>query len=145
MPKLRLIKRHDGKPYLLRLTLFNIFGYSLKLHIFLSSDIPIFHDHPFAAISFIVYSGYKEHILNKDGGYEVCRYPGNFLLNKANHAHWVELYKTEDENSHELVDKPCITLFFTFPKTRNWGFFCPKEEKLKWITQEQFHEHKGCE
>lgn len=141
--KLRVIRNFKKEPYLLRLTLFNIFGYSFKIHCFLMSDIgrsekgsDILHDHPFDFGNIILWNGYHE--ITENGTF--LRKPGYIGYHKAEFYHRVELLKGYEEGEGE-TELPCLTLFFTWPKRKNksWGFKCPNGH----VDFKEFH-NKGC-
>jgi hypothetical protein len=122
--KKTIITRGDGKPYLVRYTLFTCKWFSVKVHNILSSDDVCLHDHPWAFISIILKGGYEEQsrptdpwaAMALDAGDVVSkRYgPGTVLYRKAQWAHRL------------VLTKPAWTLVITFKKTRMWGFFTPK-------------------
>lgn len=60
--------------------------------------------------------------------YPVRRWHGDFVFRKATASHRVELF--------ELMGKPvyAMTLFFTGPRIRTWGFQCPKA----WVNWKDF-------
>lgn len=86
---------------------------NVYLHEFLHSDDDrALHDHPWASTSFIIEGRYIEH--TPDGAFE--RNAGDVVTRAAEACHRVELYPGER----------AVTLFFTGPKVRDWGFACPK-------------------
>ena len=138
--KLKLIRDLDGIPYLLRWTLFNFRGYSLKLHVFLKSDLDrgnALHDHPWKFKTFILLGGYWEH--TAEGRF--WRPPGYFGGGDANYFHRVELdrYPVDHEDSPG-DEKLAVTLFFTYPREKEWGFNC----KQGWKEANKFHREGGC-
>ena len=136
--KLKLIPNLEGEPYLLRWVWFNIAGYSLKLHVFLKSDEDrALHDHPWKFKNFILSGGYWEH--TQEGRF--WRPPGYFGGGDANYMHRVELdrYPSDHEDSPG-AEKLAVTLFFTYPKQKTWGFDC----KQGWKESNQFQKDNGC-
>jgi quercetin dioxygenase-like cupin family protein len=70
------------------------------------------HDHPWPNTSLLLIGRYRE--ITPDGVY--LREAGDLVTREANSAHRLELIEHE----------PCVSLFFTGPKVREWGFHCPK-------------------
>ena len=103
--------------------LFNIY-----LHQFVRSDDPrALHDHPWKNRSLILEGAYLE-VLPSDPDepagetVKVYRVAGQLVGREARAAHRVELIR------HPWTGKelPVWTLFFTGPRFRRWGFYCPK-------------------
>lgn len=119
-----------GSPYLKRWYVWprNRFC-NLYLHLFLRSDDDrALHDHPWLFNASLVLAGtYKEHTIINGGTHVVTpREPGAFKFRWGKSPHRVALL-ARPKNS-------VITLFFTGPVVREWGFYCPK----KWIPWQQF-------
>lgn len=93
---------------------------NLYLHHFLSSDPDVMHDHPWNSTSIILEGSYIE--VTPVG--EFLREPGTITTRKATDAHRII-----------VPGEPVLSLFFTGPKVREWGFHCPKG----WIHWEEFH------
>jgi hypothetical protein len=70
------------------------------------------HDHPWANTSYVIAGRYRE--ITPDG--EFIRGPGDVVTREAGALHRLEL----------IGGEPCISLFMTGPKVREWGFACPK-------------------
>lgn len=85
---------------------------NVYLHRLLRSDEDVPHDHPWDSTSFIIAGGFVEH--TPEGSFR--RNPGDIVHRKATDPHWLEL-----EPGYQS-----ISLFFTGPKIREWGFHCPK-------------------
>lgn len=78
------------------------------------------HDHPWENVSFVLAGGYRE--ITPEGTF--VRGPGDLIRRKA-----------EDSHRLELIDgAPCISLFFTGAKVRDWGFHCPNG----WVHWQDF-------
>lgn len=75
------------------------------------------HDHPWPSRSVILQGGYIE--VTPEGAFE--RMPGDVIERLAEDAHRLVLRRDDDGNPI-----PCISMFFTGPKVREWGFHCPK-------------------
>lgn len=75
------------------------------------------HDHPWSSRSVILQGGYIE--VTPEGAFE--RLPGQVVERAADAAHRLVLRRDEDGNAI-----PCISLFFTGPKEREWGFHCER-------------------
>ncbi|WP_257541079.1 cupin domain-containing protein [Sphingobium sp. CFD-1] len=69
------------------------------------------HDHPWANTSYVISGHYRE--ITPDGSF--IRGPGDVVSRPAHALHRLELIEGE----------PCVSLFFTGPKVREWGFSCP--------------------
>lgn len=86
---------------------------NVYLHRFMRSDDDrALHDHPWNNRSWVLDGEYLEHL--QDGSV-VTRKPGDVIERTAIEAHRVE-----------LSAGPAVTLFFTGPIIRSWGFYCPK-------------------
>lgn len=103
-----------GDSYLLRWWIVPRNEYSnVYLHEFRRSDDDrALHDHPWASTSLIIRGRYLEH--TPEGVFE--RVAGDVCSRPADALHRVELYPGET----------AVTLFFTGPKVREWGFACPQ-------------------
>lgn len=78
------------------------------------------HDHPWQNTSWVLIGGYREVTPN-----------GVFLREAGSIVH----RKATDSHRLELIDgQPCVSLFFTGPKVRDWGFHCPKG----WVPWQEF-------
>jgi hypothetical protein len=122
---IRVIRDDCGNPYLVRITFFEVLGYSLKLHAILRSDRDReLHDHPWTFITWMLCGGYTEHT---NAGAETIK-PGMIRLCRAPHPHRLELVN------------PAVTLVFTFPKFREWGFYKP----TGWVPWTQYKSDKEC-
>jgi hypothetical protein len=83
------------------------------LHRFLRSDDDrALHDHPWDNRSWVLSGEYLEHC---DDGTARYRAKGDIIERSAAQAHRIE-----------LVNGPAVTLFFTGPLIREWGFHCPQ-------------------
>lgn len=85
---------------------------NVYLHRLMRSDEDVMHDHPWDSQSLIIAGGFIEH--TPEGSFK--REPGDVVSRKATDIHWLEL-----EQGYQS-----ISLFFTGPKIRDWGFHCPK-------------------
>ena len=86
---------------------------NVYLHRFLRSDDDrALHDHPWDNRSWMLDGEYLEHL--QDGS-TATRFAGDVVERRAIEAHRVE-----------LVTGPAVTLFFTGPVVRDWGFYCPQ-------------------
>lgn len=70
------------------------------------------HDHPWENVSYVIAGSYRE--ITPDGTY--IRLPGDVVKRDANALHRLEL----------IGGAPCVSIFITGPKTREWGFACRK-------------------
>lgn len=95
---------------------------NVYLHRFLRSDDDrALHDHPWDNRSWVLSGQYVE--VTQDGS-RVIRKEGDVVERRAIEAHRVEL----------IDGVPAVTLFFTGPVRRNWGFYCPKG----WVPWREF-------
>lgn len=69
------------------------------------------HDHPWPNQSLLIRGSYRE--ITPHGIF--VREPGSLITRAATDAHRLELVDGE----------PFVSLFFTGPKVRDWGFHCP--------------------
>ncbi|WP_228275265.1 hypothetical protein [Stakelama tenebrarum] len=69
------------------------------------------HDHPWDNQSFLISGRYRE--ITTEGAF--VREAGSLVSRKASDAHRLEL----------IDGAPFVSLFFTGPKVREWGFHCP--------------------
>jgi hypothetical protein len=93
-----------------RNSIFNIY-----LHQFIRSDDDrALHDHPWWNASILLDGEYVEHTIPQGGVHRRKLYrAGDVKLRGAKYAHRVE-----------LTSGPCISLFITGPRLREWGFHC---------------------
>lgn len=90
---------------------------NVMLHNFKRSDDDrAQHDHPWSNASILIYGNYIEHV----GSKTTMREQGHLYLRSAKTAHRVQLLTDQDG------EIPVLTMFITGPKTREWGFLCPK-------------------
>jgi hypothetical protein len=107
-------------PLMVRYFLIRTPVFAVYIHNFLRSDNDRhFHDHPWAFATFLLTSGYAEHVPLIDGepmGGECIEWRRRFslLFRPAEWKHWVE------------VPKPLWTLIFRLRRRREWGFWTEK-------------------
>lgn len=78
------------------------------------------HDHPWENTSYLLIGSYRE--ITPAGTF--VRTAGDVVHRPATAQHRLEL----------IDGKPCVSLFFTGPKVREWGFHCPKG----WVHWQEF-------
>jgi hypothetical protein len=121
--KVRVIRDDCGNPYLVRLSIVELFGFALKLHIILRSDRDReLHDHPWSFITWMISGGYWEHRFTTEP--ETAREwvkPGAIRFCRAPYPHRLEL------------ENPAVTLVLMFPKKREWGFY-KRDGWVPWFT-----------
>lgn len=94
---------------------------NVYLHEFCRSDDDrALHDHPWPNASYVLRGRYIEH--TPEG--QFLRVAGDFVERPAEALHRIEL----------IDGLPCITLFTTGPKVRDWGFACPQG----WVPWQEF-------
>jgi hypothetical protein len=87
-----------------------------------SDDDRALHDHPWWNCSILLCGEYTEHTIDAGGvNRRVIRRAGDAVFRRASRAHRVELH-----------DGPCISLFITGPRVREWGFHCPEQGWIHW-------------
>lgn len=88
--------------------------FNIYFHRFVRSDDDrALHDHMYASMSIILFGRYKEHL---QGGKSRVLKKGDVVIRwSGKTAHRIEIY--------EMF--PCLTLFITGPRYREWGFHCP--------------------
>lgn len=146
------IRRGDGQIYLNRWTLFrtkpnglfSLLGLGdirLYVHKFTASDhTKCQHDHPNKLTSFIFKNGYSEEYWDpKDKQTKVAVYRAPCLRTfPAAHSHRVTL----------LNEKPCWSIVFMRPKTREWGFWVTQKsatggKERRWVQWEEYEDEYG--
>ncbi|WP_408585959.1 hypothetical protein [Novosphingobium sp.] len=85
-----------------------------------SDDDRALHDHPWANTSYILSGGYIEH--TPHGSF--TRMAGDMIEREAPDLHRLECFPKI----------PCVSLFLTGPKVREWGFQCPQG----WVRWQDF-------
>lgn len=123
-------------PYLLRWHILprnKWFG--VYLHHMLKSDYDrALHDHPYANISVVLKGGYLEHVPGQTFGGQPLNLPsqpknafwrraGSVVFRGPGFPHRLELPPGRDSWS----------LFITFPRVREWGFWCDKG----WVSHQE--------
>lgn len=95
---------------------------NLYLHRFWRSDDDrALHDHPWWNCSLLLAGSYVEHMIAAGGIHRRERLTAGALrLRPAKAAHRIELEPSE------AGPQPCLTLFATGPRIRDWGFHCPR-------------------
>lgn len=128
-----MIGGHEN-PYLCRWWLLprNPF-FNIYLHLFLRSDDDrALHDHPWFWASWILSGAYIEHLRS---GKSPTRIQGSFRLGHPWRLHRVELFHRWERNGKaHITELPVVTLFFTGPSIRKWGFQCPQG----WVYWKKF-------
>ena len=105
---------HD--PYMLRWRLFpaNRWG-NLYLHWFRHNDEDrALHDHPWKSMSIMLWG-------------KTTEVYGNFLYpaHRSTPLFW-PVFRSAEFAHRIIVHRRALTLFFTGPRVRDWGFLCPK-------------------
>lgn len=146
--KKTIIYREDGKPYLIRYSLFSCHWFAVKIHHIMLSDYDCLHDHPWNFISIILKGGYTEirkrfvagwkeddfgngNLFIGHENYSTLYKPGSVLYRKATDAH--ALYLPEG--------KTAWTFVITFKKTRPWGF----HTLTGWVPWRKYDTKQNCE
>lgn len=108
-------------------------GPNINIHRFRGSDQDrALHDHPYDSVSILLSGSYTEHFhaeplsVGPDGKYitfGVRRIEGDVANRPADTAHRIS------------VSEPCLTMFITGPRRREWGF---EDPKLGWVHWEAY-------
>lgn len=116
----------NDDPYLLRWYLiprnpvFNVY-----LHWFMRSDpTEVLHDHAWSSVSWILHGHYFEH--TKLPHYQ-CEQKAADHLKKFQEGDVI--IRLSGKVPHRILinrQVPCVTLFVTGPRYREWGFHCPR-------------------
>jgi quercetin dioxygenase-like cupin family protein len=86
---------------------------NVYLHLILRDDEDrALHDHPWENTSYVISGSYRE--ITPEGTF--LRQPGDLIHRPATALHRLEL----------IDGAPAVSLFFTGPKVREWGFECPQ-------------------
>lgn len=144
------------------------------------------HDHPWDNLSIVLWGGYIEHVFAyppEEGQplppvIQKRRRMGSIVYRPAHMAHRLELYQEPVGVLTAICNiaganiqptlRPCWTLFLTWRKTRDWGFWCEKAGTVGrslhplstevgavnvvltysgkvayWVHQKLFHEREG--
>lgn len=104
----------SSNPYLRRWWLVprNEFANVYLHEILRSDDDRAMHDHPWGNMSFILEGGYREHT------------PDGVFIRRAGYVGYREA--TDRHRLEVLPGERALTLFYTGPKVRDWGFWCPQ-------------------
>ena len=122
----------DDNPYLRRWHViprnpwFNVYLHDFRR----SDDDRAMHDHPWWNISIVLRGRYIEHILDEPS--RICG-PGTIVFRPALMAHRIELFNVPAR------PRPCLTLFITGRRRREWGFYCPRG----WVHWQEFLDPSG--
>jgi hypothetical protein len=131
--KLKLLVDNCGWPFLARMEVASLFGWSLKLHIFLRSDADEeLHDHPWSFFSLVLAGKYFEQ--TEKGLLE--RKPWRIAFRPAKWRHRVILPTYPNG-----APVPCATLVLTAPVSREWGFW----RRGQFIPWKEFVSSRRCE
>lgn len=101
--------------------------FNVYLHkIVKDDDDRALHDHPWRTFSVYFRGRVRETFQEVEERNGVLFYPVNPEVRELSAPNFV--YRSQHfRHRLELIDgKPCWTLFFTGPKLREWGFWCPK-------------------
>jgi len=132
-----ILDRESTDPYLERYYIFlkdrTSFPFNIFIHKFLKSDPDDLHDHPWGYTTLILYGGYWEYYKNDDD--DVVKHwcgPGKLQTRPANHAHRIELDKT---------NPICWTLFIPRKRQREWGFYL-NNNFSNWVKEDKYLDEK---
>jgi hypothetical protein len=112
-------------PYMIRWVV-SLFSYSLRLHYWLASDDQrYYHDHAWDYVSIVLWGSYIELMPSTFGD------PNTYV--HADIREWLSIKKYKAEHKHKVCivkGTRCLTLVFSWPKRRNWGFWIPGRDKV---------------
>lgn len=107
--------RTNGEIYLTRLTLLKTPWFGLKLHWIRKPDPDRdLHDHPWWFASLVLRGGYDE-LVNE--------YPWDTSMTKRKAVRWFNYKNTVSGHRIIAVKPKTLTLVFTGPKAKSWGFY----------------------
>jgi hypothetical protein len=99
----------------------------IYLHRFIADDEDeAMHDHPWVSLSVILWGQYDE--ITPVPDHATCT-PDEAEHGRRKRYRWLSVIYRPAEYRHRIClvnNKPCWTLFFTGPKVREWGFWCPQ-------------------
>lgn len=139
----------EGTPLMTRFYVFQTKPVAVYLHLFHRSDLDEFHDHPWSFLTFLLSSGYWEHlpltgwcpskpfkitgsVVAGDTGFRRWRRRFSVLYRPALFRHYVE------------VVKPTWTLVIRFRRIRDWGFWSDGKWHF-WKTFDESGSRSICE
>lgn len=125
LPRIDLIGDERRGLYLIRWSMFKIFGWTLRFHVFLRDDPDCLHDHPWPFWTLVLAGSYTEEVEVAGIRVHRLRLPLSLGYRKATHRHRVLLGPGE---------LPCLTIVITGPREREWGFWL----KDKWIQWREY-------
>jgi hypothetical protein len=99
---------------------------NIYLHeILRSDDDRALHDHPWWNFTIILRGGYCEHTIDAGGiHHRRWRWRGDMKLRWARAAHRLDVPRDGGPST--------LTMFFTGPRIRAWGFHCPDAGWVHW-------------
>ena len=112
--------------------------FNVYLHKFAADDDDrALHDHPWWSVSFLLKGTISELAYSETDLY----LPFEKRFPKKNNARWLLPFFRSAEYSHRVIlhSETAWTLFVTGPKSREWGFHCPKG----WVHWEDFTDASG--
>lgn len=139
------IRREDGSKYLERWWLIPKNKYlNLYLHHFHNSDPEVLHDHPWASVGMLLAGSYREHVSvyskYRQATKHVVRTPFWPVYRSPDCVHRIELFG--------MLGRvfPVWSLFMTFPKVQEWGFWCKqgKVHNKEFLNKEGTATGAGC-
>lgn len=87
------------------------------LHNMVRDDDAVRHDHPYLSLSLCLSSGLLE-------SYQEFPPSGVVRMRKPQQGQWI--WRSSRMAHQLMVMSPAWTLFFTGPRIREWGFWCPR-------------------
>lgn len=113
--------------------------FNIYLHKFLRDDAQDLHDHPWPNCSIPLTEGYTEQVFSRqpiegeplpttEFHERVVMRP---TFRRASQPHQVIVHRRLTLGIHDEMI-PCFSLFFTGPKIREWGFWCPGDGRARW-------------
>jgi hypothetical protein len=91
---------------------------NIYIHRYVKSDTEAPHDHPWANATLVLHGWYDELVIVDGEEHIYTRFPGDIVLRPANAVHSIIGVST---GTPEGI--PCVTLFATLQKERDWGFW----------------------
>lgn len=123
-----------GDDYITRWRIIDTPWFGIFLHKIHRPDAcPIWHDHPWSFIGFVLRGGYVESV----------RDPKTTLISER-HVRWFNRKRLIDAHFIARLDRtPTTTLLFVGPTKRKWGYWRKIEHHWVWTPWDQDIQHTG--
>lgn len=141
----KIIYRNSDVPLLIRWSLFECSWFAIKIHKLMTSDHACLHDHPWASLGFLISGGYVEYVPKHDYVSVIRDHEhGNQVIIEEKsrvRSRFSLIYRPANFTHRLEIHEPVWTLFITFKKVRQWGFFT----KSGWVEFFKYEPKNQCE